>query len=481
MKFKTTIGLEIHVQLATKSKMFCRCNNKSDNAKPNTNVCPRCLGMPGTLPVANRQAIEWTIKTGLALNCEINKKSKFDRKHYFYPDLPKGYQISQYDEPLAKQGWLELIVDNEKRKINLNRIHLEEDAGKLVHRGNISYVDLNRAGTPLMEIVTEPDISSPAEAKKFLQELQLIVRYLGVSEASMEKGHLRCDANIDVKDDKGNMSEIVELKNINSFRFIERALLCEEKRLQEKYPDWPKGKVKLTRGYDSKKDVTFEQREKEEASDYRYFLEPDVPEVQVKSEKLKVKSDGIDLEKIKAEIGELPSDIRKKLEGFGVAEDIREKIVANPAHAEYLSDAKNIGRSLASWVTNEVIAEITARKISYEEYKRKVPLTHLADLLGLVDAGKINKNLAKEIFKKMIGTGSRPSELIEKGDIGKDEIDLKAVVVELSEKYSNEYDRLKAGDRKLVGFFMGEAMRKTSGKADPQKLKKAIEDNLLKL
>lgn len=249
-RLKTTIGLEIHVQLKTLSKMFCPCDNNAEGKSPNTTVCPVCLGMPGALPAINEQAVLMTIKTGLVLNCKVNKIAKFDRKHYFYPDLPKGYQISQYDEPFCSGGYLEI----EGHKIRLNRIHLEEDAGKLIHRNGKSLIDLNRAGTPLMEIVTEPDIDSPLLAGVFLRELQKIVRDVSaVSEASMEKGHLRCDANISISDQKGKMSEIVELKNINSFRFVEKALTLEEKRLKEKYPAWPDKKEKETRGYDSKK------------------------------------------------------------------------------------------------------------------------------------------------------------------------------------------------------------------------------------
>jgi aspartyl-tRNA(Asn)/glutamyl-tRNA(Gln) amidotransferase subunit B len=494
MKFKTTIGLEIHVQLKTKSKMFCRCDNESDKAKPNTNVCPRCLGMPGTLPVANRQAIEWTIKTGLALNCKINEKSKFDRKHYFYPDLPKGYQISQYDEPLCRSGNVELQTPNselrtpnselrtpnsELRTIRINRVHLEEDAGKLIHKNGSSYVDLNRAGTPLMEIVTEPDIASPAEEKKFLQELQLIVRYLGVCEASMEKGHLRCDANIDLKDDKGNMSEIVELKNINSFRFIERALLCEERRLQERYPNWSEKKAKVTRGYDSKKDVTFEQREKEEASDYRYFPEPDVPAIAIDNAKLKTDNKiAIDIENIKAEIGELPEDVRNKLRGFGVTEDIAEKIAIAPDHARYISDAKRVSQALASWITNEVAAEIAAQKITHDEYRKNVPITHLSELLALVESGKVSKNSAKEIFKEMVKSGKRAVEIIQESGLEQmgEDSGLEEIIYEIFEKNPKEHQRLADGDDKLIGFFMGEVMRETGGRANPKTIRSIILD-----
>ena len=503
-EFITTIGLEIHVQLATKSKMFCRCNNESDKAAPNTNVCPRCLGMPGTLPVANRQAIEWTIKTGIALNCEIPEESKFDRKHYFYPDLPKGYQISQYDAPLCLGGKLE-ILDSKSEILNkskirnpnaqiktvyLNRIHLEEDAGKLVHKRKDSFVDLNRASTPLMEIVTEPCIESPAEAKVFLQELQLLIRYLKVSEASMEKGHLRCDANISITANTENlhksstespkMSEIVEIKNLNSFKFVEKALLYEEKRLREEYPNWPDKQRKVTRGFNSDKGTTFAQRQKEEASDYRYFPEPDVPPIHVKSlsrvnprdQKLKVESgeESIDLEEIKKTIGHLPHTLRQKLAEDNIPEHVGEKIIANPEHAWYLMGAEMLEKELALWVTEEVNAQIVAHKISYDEYKKQVPITHLADLLAFVKAGKISGTAAKEVFAEMIKTGQRAAEIIKNKGMEQlsDSAEIEKIVSGIIEKNPQEFARFKTGDTKLLGFFVGQIMRESKGKANPK-------------
>ena len=469
MKFKTTIGLEIHIQLNTKSKMFCRCDNQSHNISPNENVCPRCLGMPGTLPVANKKAIEWTIKTGLAMNCKINKVSKFDRKHYFYPDLPKGYQISQYDQPFCSGGYIEI----DGRRIRLNRIHLEEDAGKLIHKDGSSYSDLNRASTPLMEIVTEPDISSPKEAKLFLHALQLIVQYLGVSEASMEKGHLRCDANIDVKDENGKMSPIVELKNINSFKFIEKALVIEEKRLADDYENWDKSSKKLTRGYDSKKNSTFAQREKEEASDYRYFPEPDLPPIVVGK-------GGIDIEKIKSEIEDLPTDIRKKLSDSGVKDDVAEKVVRYPSHAWYLHGHEKTGNDLAAWVTEEVNREIANHQITYKEYADRVPITHLADLLGFVDAGKISNNVAKEVFSEMIKTGKRAKEIIEEKSLEQvsDSGKLERIVEKIIVDNPAEIKRYKAGDSKLFGFLMGQAMKESKGKANPKVVKELLDNKL---
>lgn len=489
--FKTIIGLEIHVQLATKSKMFCRCDNDSDQAEPNTNVCPRCLGMPGMLPVANRQAIEWTIKTGLALGCSIPEESKFDRKHYFYPDLPKGYQISQYDQPLCRGGELKVKVEREMEKlIRLNRIHLEEDAGKLVHRGKDSLVDLNRAGTPLMEIVTEPCINSPLEAKVFLQELQLLVRYLGVSEASMEKGHLRCDANISVQKVKGEKpeansiqgeksSEIVEIKNLNSFKFVEKALQFEEKRLRDEYPNWPQNRRKVTRGFDSNRGITFPQRQKEEASDYRYFPEPDVPAIKVNSNKEKGKSiEGfiIDLEKIREEIGHSPESLRKYLVEKNLPEHVLEKIVSNPNHAWYLMDAPSLEKDLALWVTEEVNAAISAHKLSYEEYKKNVPITHLADLLSLLSAGKISNTSAKEVFMEMAKTGKRAVEIVSERGLEQvsDSGEIEKIVDQIISDNPKEAERLRAGEEKLIGFFVGQIMRQSKGKANPQMAAKIL-------
>lgn len=511
-QLKTTIGLEIHVQLATKSKMFCRCDNNSENSSPNINVCPRCLGMPGTLPVANRQAIEWTIRTGLALNCEIPEESKFDRKHYFYPDLPKGYQISQYDMPLCIGGWLEIKIKDQNlvsgnpegskikdvegeinydqiKKIQLNRIHLEEDAGKLVHKNGDSLVDLNRASTPLMEIVTEPCIESAAEAKEFLQELQLLIRYLGVSEASMEKGHLRCDANISISEEsksqsqKPKMSEIVEIKNLNSFKFVEKALLFEEQRLREKYPNWPDKLKKVTRGFDSDKGVTFAQREKEEASDYRYFPEPDVPPIKVKSKKGKRESEdaGFDLEEIKKSIDCLPHTLRKKLAENNIPEHVGEKIVANPEHAWYLLGAEKLEKEIALWVTEEVTAQISTHKISYEEYKNNVPITHLADLLSLVKVGKISVTVAKEVFSEMVKTGRRALEIVESKGLEQisDDSQLETIVKKILSDNPSETQRLKDGDKKLMGFFIGLIMKETQGRANPQVVTSIINKHIL--
>jgi len=455
-ELKTTIGLEIHVQLKTKSKMFCRCDNEAFGAKPNTTVCPICLAMPGSLPVANEQAVLWTIKTGLALHSEIPKIAKFDRKHYFYPDLPKGYQISQYDEPFCVGGYVEIG----ERKIKLTRIHLEEDAGKLIHKDGASLVDLNRAGTPLMEIVTEPDITTPTEAGDFLRKLQKIVRdEVAVSEASMEKGHLRCDANISVTDGE-KMSEIVELKNLNSFRFVEKALALEEARLREEYPKWNVGK-KVTRGYDSKQNITFAQRTKEEAADYRYFPEPDLPPFNTTT---------IDVSALKNEIGRSEDEDMAELVNMGISS----------SDAKILLSDKNKEAFFRKLSEKFDKKELTAKAIVQNYFGfplTDVDLTNADEYLQLFeafDSGMINKN----IFAK-IALGIHNGEKYETlaSDNGGD-INLQEIIEEIISKNSIEVEAYKAGKTQLFGFFVGEVMRATKGQANPGEVNRILRENL---
>jgi len=466
--FKTTIGLEIHVQLKTESKMFCSCDNNAQDAEPNTLICPVCLAMPGTLPVANKEAIDMTIKTGLAFNSDVPEESKFDRKHYFYPDLPKGYQISQYDKPLCKGG--EIQVGDET--ITLNRIHLEEDAGKLTHPvgKNYSLVDLNRAGTPLMEIVTEPDISSPGQAKKFLQELQLALRYLNVSDADMEKGHLRCDANISVQ--RGDKSSpIIEIKNLNSFKFVEQALSYESKRLSNDYSNWGEKRVKITRGFDSQKGVTFEQRHKEEAADYRYFPEPDIPPIKI---------DKKYVDQIRSQMVELPRNKKERYVKVGIRPDVADKIISNPNIAEYLETSDMLKKELAHFISEEVTAAIAKSKITFDEYKKRVPITAIADLLNLVGSGMISKTAAKSIFSRMVDTGKSPKEIIEESDSAQisDSDELNAIVAETVNNNPDLAEKYRLGKTQVLGFFVGDIMKKTSGRANPQLLNKLLKEYL---
>ena len=473
-EFKTTIGLEIHVQLATKSKMFCRCNNDAHEKAPNTTVCPRCLGMPGMLPVANKTAIEWTIKTGLAMNSRINKLSKFDRKHYFYPDLPKGYQISQYDQPLCLGGKVEVksqilnhksqtnsnIQNSNIKTIKLNRIHLEEDAGKLIHKDGASFVDLNRAGTPLMEIVTEPDISSPAEAAEFLRKLQKIVRdVVKVSEASMEKGHLRCDANIDVKDENGKMSPIVEIKNLNSFKFVQKALEFEAKRLADEYSNWPEKKSKVTRGFNSQTGETYEQRIKEEASDYRYFPEPDLPPIDTTK---------LDLESFKSDISEGEEERIAKLVKDGVSESDAKVLVQSMTKYDiYVMFSKfDIPKN---YIAKIVVQNYFGFELDDEEMKK---IDEYLKAIKLLYENKVSKNRFQQICQE-IKTGKKLS------DINTEEkVDLEAIINRIIADNQSEVERYKNGDKKLFGYFIGQVMKKSCGKVDPKEASEIIKKRI---
>ncbi|MFA4996052.1 MAG: Asp-tRNA(Asn)/Glu-tRNA(Gln) amidotransferase subunit GatB [Patescibacteria group bacterium] len=459
---KTTIGLEIHVQLKTKSKMFCRCDNNAENKAPNTTVCPICLGMPGTLPVMNKQAVLWTIKTGLAVNCTIPKIAKFDRKHYFYPDLPKGYQISQYDEPFCVGGYLE--VDG--AKVRFNRIHLEEDAGKLIHSDGKSLVDLNRAGTPLMEIVTEPDITSPKQAGDFLRELQKIVRdVVQVSDANMEKGHLRCDANISITDGE-RMSEIVELKNINSFRFVERALILEEERLKAEYPNWPEKKGKVTRGYDSKKNSTYAQRTKEEAADYRYFPEPDLPPIDTSE---------FNLEELKSEIGE---DEKTKIDKYiklGINESDAKVLTTNSNKEKMFI---NISEHLKSNNLFSILATaIVHNYFGFEDITMDKSNDYAGAIEALVDK-KISKNVLSQIVGQIHDSNISFEEAFSKFSGENENIDLDEIISKIISDNTKEVEAYKSGKKQLFGFFMGQVMRETGGKVDPALVNKTLHDKL---
>jgi aspartyl-tRNA(Asn)/glutamyl-tRNA(Gln) amidotransferase subunit B len=464
MNLKTVIGLEIHAQLATKSKMFCSCGNNAENAAPNSLVCPVCLGLPGVLPVANFQAIEWTVKTGLALNSEIAKKSKFDRKHYFYPDLPKNYQISQYDMPFAIGGWLEIKNQkSETKRINLFRIHLEEDAGKLMHDKDASYVDLNRAGTPLMEIVTKPDISSPAEAKIFMQELRSILRYLSVSDANMEKGNLRCDANISIEKD-GVEGTPVEIKNINSFRMLERSLLYEEKRQKQAIENGEKI-TKETRGWDDAKGVTFSQRSKEHAQDYRYFPEPDIPPFEI--EKI------INIEELKKQLPELPAQKRERYEKtWNIKKQDAEILAVEKSMAEYFENiAEKITPTLAAnWVINELKSDGVLT----------IKTEQMIELLEKLEKGEINGKIAKDILTEMISSGKSATEIINsKGlkQIGGEE-ELTVIIDKVIKDNPGPVNDVKAGKNQAMGFLVGHVMQETKGQANPAAVNKILKEKL---
>jgi aspartyl-tRNA(Asn)/glutamyl-tRNA(Gln) amidotransferase subunit B len=468
-----TIGLEIHAELKTKTKMFCGCKNDGDERRPNINVCPICLGHPGTLPTINKQAVQNVIKVGLALGGEIPGHSNFDRKSYFYPDLPKGYQISQYDHPLVEHGLL--------KDVRITRIHLEEDAGRLNHAEDGStLVDFNRAGVPLMELVTEPDIKNAGEAMAFAQELQLILRYLGASDADMEKGQMRIEANISIApEDAEEYGTKVEVKNINSFKAVHDAIEFEIKRQEELLAEGKKV-IQETRGWNDKKFVTESQRSKEEANDYRYFPEPDLPPLDLKT--------AFNLDKLKAEIPELPEAKRRRFgEEFGLDMKLVETIVAEKPWAEYFEEAVSELKSeiedadlqlLANYFTSDLKSLIKSKNLTPTELK--ITPENFADLIVLIQNGKISSRIAKYLLLKMSETGEDPETLIESGSMQlmSDEGELGKAIDEVLTANEKSVADFKKGKLNALQFLLGQVMAKTKGKADPNIAKKILEEKL---
>jgi len=463
MEYEAVIGLEVHAQLLTESKIFCGCSTQFGN-EPNTQVCPVCLGMPGVLPVLNKKAVEYTIKTGLAMNCRIAPYSRFARKNYFYPDLPKGYQISQYELPLCEDGYLEIVIDGEKRKIRIKRIHLEEDAGKNIHDpSGYSFVDFNRTGVPLMEIVSEPDIKSPKEAALYMKKLRTILRYLGVCDGNMEQGSLRCDANVSVKPVGSEEFGVkTEIKNINSFRFVEKALEYEIKRQIRVLSEGGKI-IQETRLWDSQAGITQSMRSKEEAHDYRYFPEPDLVPVVVSEEWIN---------EIKKTIPELPDQkIERFIKDYALPEYDADILTSEKELAEWFEEAvKESGKpkEVSNWIMVELL------RLLNEEGKEirdcTVKPSQLAELIELVSKGTINRNTAKDVFEEMYKTGKNASEIVkEKGLVQiSDENVIIEAIREVIAKNTKEVERYRAGEEKLIGFFVGQVMKLTKGKANPK-------------
>jgi aspartyl-tRNA(Asn)/glutamyl-tRNA(Gln) amidotransferase subunit B len=508
MTLEPVIGLEIHVQLKTKSKMFCGCDNRAEDAPPNSAVCPICLGHPGTLPTANAEAIRFGVLASQALGCRINLESKFDRKNYFYPDLPKGYQISQFDKPVGIEGSLTVEVPGAKpgerptARIGITRLHLEEDAAKLVHAegGKSSLVDFNRGGTPLAEIVTEPDFRSPAEAKAFLHELRLIMRTLGVSDADMEKGHLRCDANVSLReviDDPAIDTDLpkrlnpkTEVKNINSFRSVERALEYEIMRQTKLWEIGRPPDYTSTRGWDDDKQITVEQRVKEDSADYRYFPEPDLPPLDLTETE----------RAMKPLLPELPAQkrVRFQEEYTLVAQDAKQ-IVDNPHLATYTEEVfselrewlasagdktdwdaakPKFAKLVSGWLLSKMLGIMAEMGIDLRI--AKVTPENFAEFLTLVYLGKINSTAAQETLRAMLESGEAPALIVsERGleqvsDVG--DIELAAGNVILANpKVVADY---KNGKQAAIMFLVGQLMKETRGKAKPELAREILESKL---
>ncbi len=500
MKYDIIIGLEIHAELKTKSKMFCECDNNIEGKKPNQNTCPICMGHPGTLPIPNKKAIEWTILTGLALHCKVNKLSKFDRKNYFYPDLPKGYQISQYDLPFVFDGYLDIDGD----KIAITRIHLEEDTGKLTHpKGkNYTLVDYNRASTPLMELVTEPVLKSAEQAKKFCQIYQQILRYLDISDANMEKGEMRCEANVSVQEKgkweyKGNceikplddykLNPKVELKNINSFKAIEKAINYEIKRQIDELEN--NGKlIQETRGWNEKKGATVSQRVKETSADYRYFPEPDIPPINISSEMIA---------KIKSGLIELPPEKKNRfIEQYNFLPENAELLVADKNLADFTEqiiselrawiDANGdnwerqktkLARATSNWILSELFKHL---KNGLKITDLKMTAENFAELILLVCLEKINSSAGQKILEVLIEKGGEPKSIMQ--NLGLEQMDdtdaLEKIVLEIIKKNTKQTEEYKSGKKNVLQFFVGQTMAATKGKANPKIVIEILKEKL---
>ncbi|HSG05860.1 MAG TPA: Asp-tRNA(Asn)/Glu-tRNA(Gln) amidotransferase subunit GatB [Nitrospiria bacterium] len=474
-EFETVVGMEVHAQLKTATKIFCGCSTRF-GAGPNEQTCPVCLGLPGALPVLNARALDMAIRAGLAMNCRINPVSRFARKNYFYPDLPKGYQISQFELPVCEKGYLDVSVNGESRRIRIRRIHLEEDAGKNLHEGlaSASHVDLNRAGVPLIEIVTEPDIRSAEEGVAYLKALRDILIYLDVCDGNMEEGSLRCEPNLSLRPaGQKEYGTRVEMKNINSFKFAQKAMEYEIRRQQKLLQEG--GKVSLeTRLWNTEKEITVVMRGKEEAHDYRYFPEPDLVPVKVSQEML------VDIRK---DLPELPGAKRERfVRDYGIPEYDAEVLTGKKELAHYFEICLthfNQPKKVSNWMMSELLREL--KKDNREVSDCPIPPESLAALLMKIEDGTISGKIAKTVFEEMYRTGKSAESIIEKKGLVQvtDEGAINQMIAEVLEAHPKETQSYKDGKTQLLGFFVGQVMKKSRGKANPAKanelLRKALE------
>ena len=477
MPYEAVIGLEVHAQLLTNSKVFCGCSTKF-GAEANTQVCPVCLGMPGTLPVLNKTAVEYAIKMAMATHCKVNDKSVFARKNYFYPDLPKGYQISQYNEPLTQKGYIDIEVNDVKKRIGITRIHMEEDAGKLLHGetyedADSSFVDLNRAGVPLIEIVGEPDIRTSEEAVEYLKAVRDILVYLEICDGNMEEGSFRCDANVSVRPvGQKEFGTKAELKNMNSFRFVQKAIEYEINRQIEVIEDGGKV-IQETRLFDSDKGVTVSMRSKEEAHDYRYFPEPDLLPLQI---------DETWVEEIKSTLPELPAEKRERfVKDYGIPSYDAGVLTASKELANYYEECVklfNQPKVVSNWVMGELLRLLKEDNRDVKDCPVKPG--NMVKLIKMVDVGTVNLKTAKEVFEEIYKTGNDPDEIVKKKGLVQisDEGALVKAIDEVLKTNQQELADYKAGKEKLFSFFVGQTMKATKGQANPQLLNKLLKERL---
>ncbi|PQP86685.1 Asp-tRNA(Asn)/Glu-tRNA(Gln) amidotransferase subunit GatB [Paenibacillus sp. AR247] len=473
-KYETVIGLEVHVELHTKSKIFCGCSTEF-GAPPNTHTCPICLGHPGVLPVLNRQAVDYAMKAAMALNCTIADVSKFDRKNYFYPDSPKAYQISQYDQPIGENGWIDIEVDGQTKRIGITRLHLEEDAGKLTHvdGGFASLVDFNRVGTPLVEIVSEPDISSPEEAKAYLEKLRAIMQYCEVSDVKMEEGSMRCDANISIRPvGQKEFGTRAELKNMNSFRGVQRGLEYEEYRQAEILDDGGKV-VQETRRWDEAAGKTLSMRSKEEAHDYRYFPDPDLVRLHI---------DEAWKERIRATIPELPDARQARYTSeYGLPSYDAGVITSSKPLADFFEDSLNYtkdAKAVSNWIMGDLLGYLNSTGLELPALK--ITGRGLGEMIGLIEKGTISSKIAKTVFKEMLESGKLPQQIVEdKGLVQiSDEGAIKTIVEQVVAANPQSVEDFKAGKQKAIGFLVGQVMKESKGKANPALVNKLLAEIL---
>lgn len=479
-KYRIIIGLEVHVQVKTDSKIFCGCST-AFGAEPNSHTCPKCTGMPGALPVLNKKVVEYAIKTAISTGCKIAPSSIFARKNYFYPDLPKNYQISQYEQPLAENGFVEINVEGVKKKVELIRIHLEEDAGKLIHdTGEGSLVDFNRTGTPLMEIVTAPCITSSLEAYEYLITLKRILRYIGVSECDMEKGSLRCDANISIKPQgEPGLGVKTEVKNMNSFKGIQRALDYEAGRQMEVLEEG--GKIlQDTRFWDEKSDRTVSMRSKEEAHDYRYFPEPDLVPVVISTEWIK---------EVRSTLPELPEKRYSRfITEYGLSDYDAGVLTSEKEIADYYENCLLLGKTgkeekerckmVANWVMGDLLRHLNEENKTIND--SPVSPEMLVSMIGFMDKGTISGKIAKEVFSQMYNSGDSPAVIIKEKNLVQvsDESEIVRIVEEMINENKDIVKRYRTGEEKVFGFLVGQLMKKSKGKVNPAIANKILLEKL---
>ncbi len=470
--FEPIIGLEIHAQLLTESKIFCSCSAQFGGGD-NENICPVCMGMPGTLPVLNEKVVEFAVKTGIALNCTICKDSLFARKNYFYPDLPKGYQISQYDRPLCSDGCVEFFVDDELKRVRVTRAHLEEDAGKSIHDASSSLVNLNRSGVPLLEIVSAPELKSPREASEYAKEVRRILRYTHVCDGNLEEGSLRCDCNVSVRrKGESTLGTKVEIKNLNSFRFIEKALNYEIERQIDCLTHGRKI-IQETRLYDSEKNRTESMRSKEEAQDYRYFPDPDLLCISIDDDQIGAQ---------RKTIPELPSQrIVRWRSQFDLSHMDAALLADERDRGDYFQETVNRcgnPKAAANWIMVEVMGKLNDEKKDLKDLKFAPSL--LGELIQLIDSKRISGRIAKDIFKKMWETGESPTQIMEKFQLNQltDDTQIREMIQRVLFAHPTEIEEYRRGKIKVLGFFVGRIMKESKGLADPQMVQKILMEQL---